>query len=119
MLQQHDLFCIFDTCLPVCLFVFFLLLDKNTETEDTKRHAEAMFKDVGEAYSVLSDTNKRRRYDSGEDLQDMEGPGGMHSGKLYYTAPLLYSMMVIASLVYDYWYWYCYYPFSYYWHDMN
>jgi len=52
--------------------------DKNTETEETKKKAEVMFKDVGEAYAVLSDPKKRRRYDSGEDLQEMEGGmGGM------------------------------------------
>jgi len=32
-----------------------------------------MFKDIGEAYAVLSDAKKRKRYDVGDDLQDMEG----------------------------------------------
>src|SRR4051812_13939346 len=87
------------TGLFVCLFGWMDgFLDKNTETEDTKRHAEAMFKDVGEAYSVLSDPNKRRRYDSGEDLQDMEGAGGMHSGNV----PLFYTLYPPALLYLGY-----------------
>eukprot|EP01114_Cavostelium_apophysatum_P022679 TRINITY_DN8287_c0_g1_i2.p1 TRINITY_DN8287_c0_g1~~TRINITY_DN8287_c0_g1_i2.p1 ORF type:complete len:359 (-),score=110.12 TRINITY_DN8287_c0_g1_i2:15-1091(-) len=52
--------------------------DKNSGTPEEAKHAEAMFKDVGEAYTVLSDAQKRRRYDVGDDLQDMDG-GGMPS----------------------------------------
>lgn len=39
--------------------------------------AEARFKDVGEAYSCLSDPQKKARYDSGADLEEQGGPGGM------------------------------------------
>jgi len=49
--------------------------DKNQETEESKKNAEVMFKDFGEAYAVLTDPNKKRRYDSGEDLEEMEGMG--------------------------------------------
>lgn len=33
--------------------------DKNQGDEATKAHAEKMFKDIGEAYSILSDQKKR------------------------------------------------------------
>ena len=50
--------------------------DKNQDgTPEEKEAAEKMFKDIGEAYSVLSDATKRRRYDSGQDLEDSMGGG--------------------------------------------
>jgi len=30
------------------------------------------FKDIGEAYSLLSDPNKRAKYDQGADLEEIE-----------------------------------------------
>lgn len=38
---------------------------------DQKKEAEKIFQEVAEAYEVLSDEEKRQRYDNGEDLQDM------------------------------------------------
>jgi len=44
--------------------------DKN---KDNLKVAEAKFKDINEAYSILSDKKKRNDYDSGKDLQEHHG----------------------------------------------
>lgn len=47
--------------------------------------ATAKFKDVTEAYEVLSDATKRRRFDSGADLEEdhMGGGGGQDMGDIF------------------------------------
>lgn len=50
--------------------------DKNSETEESRQLAEKTFKDIGEAYSILSNPEKRSRYDQGEDITEIDGNGG-------------------------------------------
>jgi DnaJ family protein C protein 7 len=55
--------------------------DKNASSEAERLEAERMFKLVGEAHAVLSDANKRRKYDAGLSLEEIEQgcePGHSH-----------------------------------------
>lgn len=47
--------------------------DKNTGTEEEKKEAEKKFKEISEAYAILSNPEKRKRYDMGGDEMFTEG----------------------------------------------
>jgi len=47
---------------------------------DEQEEAEARFRDIGEAYEVLTDSEKRGRYDRGEDVEVQGGQGQRPGG---------------------------------------
>ena len=54
--------------------------DKHQQAgEEAMQEAEKKFKDIGEAYSVLSYPQKKQQYDSGMDLEEIN-QGGMSGG---------------------------------------
>lgn len=55
--------------------------DKHADkTDEEIAAAEAQFKEVQEAFAILSDPNKRARYDNGEDFEDIEHGGSGFGG---------------------------------------
>jgi DnaJ family protein C protein 7 len=66
--------------------------DKHSNgTEEQRLEADKMFKDISEAYTVLSDPKKKNRYDQGADIEDLDndhsghgfGGGGMDPNDIF------------------------------------
>eukprot|EP00755_Sulcionema_specki_P017316 Sspe_Gene.64111::Locus_37502_Transcript_1_2_Confidence_0.750_Length_1708::g.64111::m.64111/K09523/DNAJC3; DnaJ homolog subfamily C member 3 len=55
-------------------------LNQKDYTEEEKEKLTAQYKDIAESYHVLSDDEKRRKYDLGEDLEEQGGGGGFNQG---------------------------------------
>lgn len=61
-----------------------------TATPEEREKEEVIFKEVSEAYQVLSDTRRKHRYDSGQDLED--NVTTTHSLTSLFTFFLFYSL---------------------------
>ncbi len=58
-----------------------LLSDRHSgSSEEERKEHEKKFKEIGEAYGVLSDAKERSRYNNGCDLDDLEGTTSGHGG---------------------------------------
>lgn len=52
-------------------------------TDEEKKEQERKFKELGEAYTVLSDPMKKSRYDSGQDLEEMSHSADVDPQQIY------------------------------------
>ncbi len=59
--------------------------DRNSESEESKQMAEKMFRDINDAYSVLSDAKKKQMYDNGCDPLNPEESSGMGGDGMHFS----------------------------------
>ena len=65
----------FSSTMFLQFFALFFADRHSHDTVEVQKEEEKKFKEVGEAYAVLSDQKKRTRYDNGHDLEDLDGGG--------------------------------------------
>ncbi len=73
----------------------------SNSSEEDKSKAEKMFREINLAYEVLSDPQKKAKYDSGVDVEDLDNPhaghggfGGMHGGHGGIDPNVLFQMFM-------------------------
>ena len=73
----------------------------SNSSEEDKSKAEKMFREINLAYEVLSDPQKKAKYDSGVDVEDLDNPhaghggfGGMHGGHGGIDPKVLFQMFM-------------------------
>ena len=66
----------------LCNFISFDADRHASASEKEKREHEIKFKEIGEAYAVLTDSKKRAMYDRGQDINDPDG-SWEHDGQFF------------------------------------
>jgi DnaJ homolog subfamily C member 7 len=51
-----------------------------SKSTEEQKEAELMFKSIGEAYEILSNPEKKARYDEGVEIEDLDNPHAGHGG---------------------------------------